>query len=213
MTLANPQGEAALFAIAADPARCAAGFEDLLAAIAPPPATVAELRARYAEPHRFYHNAAHVGLLWLRHLGHGGDRGDLSLARAILFHDAVYDPRAPDNEERSAALLAAHLPGDPWAEEAIRATADHVGYAGADARVMRLLDLDLSPLAEEAPVFIRNGEAIHREYAHVPEEAWREGRRAFLGRFLAAPALFRTDLASTYEARARHNLRAALGTL
>ncbi|HYF07245.1 MAG TPA: hypothetical protein VD970_06460, partial [Acetobacteraceae bacterium] len=89
MTLANPQGEAALFAIAADPARCAAGFEDLLAAIAPPPATVAELRARYAEPHRFYHNAAHVGLLWLRHLGHGGDRGDLSLARAILFHDAA----------------------------------------------------------------------------------------------------------------------------
>lgn len=213
MTLAIPQGEAALFAVAADPERCVAGFEDLLATVAPPPATAEELRARYGEPHRGYHNAGHVGLLWLRHLGHGGDRGDLPLARAILFHDAIYDPRASDNEERSAALLAAHLPGDLWAEDAIRATADHVGYAGADARVMRLLDLDLSPLAEDAAVFLRNGEAIRREYAHVPDEAWREGRRAFLGRFLAAPALFRTDLASTYEARARRNLRTALATL
>ena len=199
-----------LFDVAADLARCAAGFEDLIAAVAPPAAVANELRTRYTEPHRAYHNSAHVGLLWLRHLAHGGDRDDLPLARAILFHDAIYDPQAKDNEEQSALLLAALLPGDPWAEDAIRATADHIGYAGDDARVMRLLDLDLSTLAEDEPVFARNSAALRHEYAHVPDAEWESGRRALLGRFLAAPALYRTALAATYDARARRNLSAAL---
>lgn len=210
MTLAVPRDTRAIFAAAADPGHCAAGFDDLLAAVAPPEAVATELRSMYAEPHRAYHNTLHIGLLWLRHLGHGGDRGDAGMARAILFHDAIYDPHAQDNEVRSAALLAARLPGDPWAEEAIRVTADHVGYAGTDARVMWLLDLDLSPLAEDAPVFARNTDALRREYAHVSDAAWREGRRDILSRFLGAPALYRTDLAATYEAPARRNLAAAL---
>ena len=208
-----PQGERELLAVAADLPRCAAGFDDLVSVVAPPPAVAAELRARYGEPHRGYHNAAHVGLLWLRHLGHGGDRGDLGLARAILFHDAIYDPSAKDNEERSAQLLAELMPGDPWAEEAIRATADHVGYTGSDPRIMRLLDLDLSPLGEEEPVFLRNSDALRREFAHVPEPDWLKGRHAVLGRFLHAPALFRTEVGALYADRARRNLTAALAAL
>ena len=210
MTELVPQGEADFFAVAADPARCTAGFDDLLATLAVPGPVAAELRTRYTEPRRGYHNAAHVGLLWLCHLGHGGARDDFSMARAILFHDAIYDARAQDNEAKSAALLKALLPGDGWAEAAIRATADHIGYAGGDARVERLLDLDLSPLAEDAPIFARNTDGLRHEYAHVPEFMWRIGRRAVLGRFLNAPTLFRTALAKTYEARVRANLTQAL---
>ncbi len=210
MTALVPDGEAELFAVAGDLARCAAGFDDLLSALAVPAPVAAELRTRYTEPRRGYHNGAHVGLLWLRHLGHCGARDDLPFARAILFHDAVYDARASDNEAKSAALLKALLPGDDWAEAAIRATADHIGYAGGDVRVERLLDLDLSPLAEDAPVFARNTDGLRLEYAHVPEFMWRMGRRAILGRFLNASALFRTALAKTYEVRARANLTQAL---
>lgn len=213
MTLAVPQGVEALLAVAADLDHCAAGFEDLLAVVAPPPAVAAELRTRYGEPHRGYHNAAHVGLLWLRHLGHGGDRGDGGLARAILFHDAIYDPRASDNEEQSALLLARRMPGDPWAEAAIRATADHVGYAGSDPRVMRLLDLDLSPLGEEEAVFLRNSAALRDEFAHVSDADWEKGRHVVLGRFLHAPALYRTAVGAHYADRARRNLTAALAAL
>lgn len=212
MTAAIPRDEADLFAVAADLPRCAAGFEDLVARLAVAAPAAAELRRRYTEPLRGYHNAAHVGLLWLRHLGHGGDAGDSGLARAILCHDAIYDPRGRDNEARSAELCARLMPGDPWAEEAIRATADHVGYAGGDPRVMRLLDLDLSPLAEDEAVFARNTRALRQEYAHVAEADWRSGRRALFTRFLGAPALFRTPLAATYEARARANLQRVLAS-
>lgn len=214
MTAPPPRDEADPFALAADLPRCAAGFEDLLRGLSLPSAVVDELRARYGEPHRGYHNAAHVGLLWLRHLLHGGKRADRGLALAILFHDAIYDPRAKDNEARSAALLGALLPGgDAWAEAAICATADHIGYAGADARVERLLDLDFSPLAEDGAVFARNARALRQEYDHVPEAEWLVGRGDVLRRFLAAPALFRTGLRATYEARARANLSEALAAL
>jgi predicted metal-dependent HD superfamily phosphohydrolase len=191
------------FALAEDLDQCRAGFGALLAR--------AELRRRHGEPHRAYHDDAHVGLLWLRHLLHGGDPGDRDLALAILFHDAVYEPLAKDNEERSAALLAALVPGDTgWAQAAIRATADHLAHDGTDCRMLRLLDLDLTPLAEAPAVFARNTAFLRREYAAVEEAAWRAGRGAVLARFLAAPRIFRTRLGPFYEERARQNLSAAL---
>lgn len=214
MTRPQARACAASFALAADLAQCRAGFGALLARADLSPAAAAEVTRRYAEPHRAYHDAAHVGLLWLRHLLHGGDAGDRAMALAILFHDAVYDPLATDNEERSAALLAALVPGDTaWAQAAIRATTDHLAHAGTDCRVLRLLDLDLTPLAERADVFARNAAALRREYAAVSDAAWRTGRCRVLERFAAAKPLFRTRLGAIYEDHARDNLAAEISNL
>lgn len=210
----KPADAEAFFALAADLDRCRAGFGALLARADLAPAAAAELRARHAEPHRAYHDAAHVGLLWLRHLMLGGDPGDRDLALAILFHDAVYEPMAKDNEARSAALLAALVPGPTgWAQQAILATADHLAHAGGDGRVLWLLDLDLSPLAENAPVFARNTAFLRREFAAVAEPDWRHGRRRVLEGFATARPLFRTRLGAICEARARANLAAGISAL
>lgn len=206
MGMSTSQAEAS-FALAADLDQCRAGFGALLARADLSTGAEAELRRRHAEPHRAYHDAAHVGLLWLRYLLHGGDPADRDMALAILFHDAVYDPLAKDNEARSAALLAALVPGDTgWAQAAIRATADHMAHAGNDSRVLRLLDLDLTPLAERPAVFARNTALLRREYAAVSEADWRNGRRRVLERFAQAPAIFRTRLGQIYEGPARDNL-------
>lgn len=206
MTPRNPATDAAL-ALGIDRAQGRAGFGALVARADLAAAVAMELRDRYAEPHRGYHDAAHVGLLWLRHLMHGGDPGDRDLALAILFHDAVYDPMARDNEARSADLFAALVPGgSAWVQNAIRATADHLAYAGQDCRIQRLLDLDLTPLAELPEVFARNAALLRREYAAVAEPDWRAGRRRVLEGFLATDRLFRTRLGAIYEAPARANL-------
>lgn len=202
------------FAMAADREQCCASFGALLARADLPAAVSAELRHRYEEPHRAYHDTAHVGLMWLRHLLHGGDAGDRDMALAILFHDAVYEPLAQDNEAQSAAMAAQLVRGDTaWVQAAILATADHLAYAGADCRVLRLLDLDLTPLAETPEVFARNTALLRREYAAVAEPAWRAGRGRVLARFLAAKRLFRTRLSAIYEAPARANLTAEIAAL
>lgn len=209
----NRESEAGL-ALAADLDQCRAGFGALLARADIPAAAATELRRRYAEPHRAYHDAAHVGLLWLRHLLHGGDAGDRDLALAILFHDAIYEPLGRDNEARSAALLAAMVPGrTEWAQDAILATADHIAYSGEDCRVLRLLDLDLTPLAERPALFARNTGFLRREYAAVPDAAWREGRHKVLARFASTKKLFRTRLGAFYESSARANLTAEMAAL
>jgi predicted metal-dependent HD superfamily phosphohydrolase len=72
------------------------------------------LLARYREPHRRYHGVTH--LVWvLRHvreLAEHEPTSDLAAVRmAAFFHDAVYDPRATDNEDVSARLAATVLGG------------------------------------------------------------------------------------------------------
>ena len=79
----------------------------------PPDGLLTELLHRYAEPHRAYHTIAHLLECFDRFdeaSGLAERRGEVLLA--LWFHDAIYDPRASDNEERSAR----------WAREVIAET-------------------------------------------------------------------------------------------
>lgn len=200
------------FDLAADRPRCDAAAAALLAQLMLPRRWARWLRRRYADPTFAYHGAAHVGLLWLRHLAHGGAADDLGTALAIMFHDAVYQPGAADNETRSAALLreaAGHRAEAGWAAAAILATADHLAYADADLRVLRLLDLDLTPLAEHPAIFAHNAATLRTEAARIPEPEWKAMQRRFFARMLKRAPLFRSGLGCIYEAPARRNLGAA----
>ena len=68
---------------------------------------LAELRERYAEPQRRYHTLEHVR----ESLDRAAETRSFQthpaeIDLAIWFHDAVYDPRRADNEERSAQWAA-----------------------------------------------------------------------------------------------------------
>jgi predicted metal-dependent HD superfamily phosphohydrolase len=198
------------FALAADLTRCEAATKCLLGQLPLDAGWVERLEQRYRDPSLPYHGGAHVGLLWLRHLAHGGPVHDLGIALAIMFHDAVYRPGRPDNEARSADLLReAARPGCDevdWAAQAILATADHAAYAGADRRIMWLLDLDLTPLAERPDIFDRNLADLQAEVSAARRAAWTRRQRVLLSRLLHDPPLFRSQLSHTYEAAARTNL-------
>lgn len=72
-----------------------------------------DIRSRYKEPHRFYHTTEHCDRMWYDYvLSDAYSRGfkedykdDVILQCAINCHDAVYDPRRSDNEERSCDLV------------------------------------------------------------------------------------------------------------
>lgn len=189
---------------------CLAGFADLLAALPVTEAWRATIAARYAEPWRRYHDAAHPGLLWQRHLAWGGSPSMAELALAVAFHDAVLVVGAPDNEARSAALLLQAVPGAVRAAAAVEATADHVAYADDDPIVLRLLDLDLTPLAEPAALFHANTLRLRDEARHLDEAAFIANTCVHFIRLRAASRLFRTTEGARYEAMARVNLDAVL---
>src|SRR5688500_13453931 len=72
------------------------------------PGLAAELRGRYAEPHRRYHTVEHLEevLAVVADLG-----GSPAVELAAWFHDAIYDAAAPagESEARSAALAVDRL--------------------------------------------------------------------------------------------------------
>src|SRR5262245_18163999 len=94
---------------------------------------------------------------------------------AAWYHDAVYDPRRDDNEERSAELAAVTL-SDAGAEPAdvaevqrlVRLTASH-DPTSDDADGQLLCDADLAILGSSPARYARYRQDVRREYGYVPE--------------------------------------------
>ena len=70
-----------------------------------------DLEAAYAQPHRRYHTRAHIEqcLALLEKVPDLTDSERQILTYAVWWHDAVYDPKASDNEAGSADLAKAAL--------------------------------------------------------------------------------------------------------
>ena len=171
---------------------------------------------RWAQPQRRYHTVDHLAavLSTLDELG-----ASVPARLAAWFHDAVYDPRAGDNEERSARLAVEVLTGlglGGCAVEVarlVRLTAGH-DPGPADPDGVALCDADLAVLARPPSGYDRYARAIRAEYRHVPEPAYRAGRAEVLRRLLDLPMLYRTpQLRARWEAAARANLARELDTL
>ena len=201
-------------------------FRDAWREVAGPHRTDAleRLLGRYREPHRRYHTVQHIAavLQALQHLTASGAAGAPpdpdAVLLAALFHDAVYDPTASDNEEASA-VLAGHCADElGWApsrgghvERLVRATA---GHTATDADAAALIDADLSVLAADPAEYDSYVRAVRAEYAHVDDAHWVVGRTAVLQGLLQRDHLFCTPYMQAHaEARAKANIAAELATL
>jgi len=184
---------------------------------AAPEGALEALVAAWREPGRHYHDVAHLEacLAAAEATAHLAER-PAEVALALWYHDAIYDPRARDNEERSAAWAAEVLTGAGLGGEVrdrvvalILATKHNAAPAVGDEAL--LVDIDLSVLGAPSGAFAAYDAAIRREYAHVPEPAYRAARRAVLRGFMGRPAIYRTPVfRELLEARARGNLASAL---
>jgi predicted metal-dependent HD superfamily phosphohydrolase len=180
------------------------------------------LTAAYADPDRGYHDVLHLEevLTRLDELRtHGVGFHPLTVPLAAWFHDSVYDGR-PDAEERSArwaeeALPGAGVPPAQVAEVArlVRLTERHDPEPG-DVDGAALCDADLAVLSSPPDRYRAYTEGVRREYAHVPELAFRDGRSAVLRALLDRPHLFITAQArEQWEAAARGNVSRELASL
>ncbi len=166
-----------------------------------------ELLARHSEPHRRYHNLAHVRdvLSFVE--------GEPAVA-AAWFHDAVYDPAANDNEEASAKMAANALrdlrfpvPTIDLVTRMIRATATH-DRSDLPQQALLFLDADLAILGSDHERYSAYVTAIREEYVDLSQPEARRVRRAVLGRFLARPRIYFTEaMYDRFEQQARANVK------
>ena len=160
-----------------------------------------------------YHVLDHV-LACLDELGRSRDlAADADAVRAALwFHDAVWEPGRPDNEEASAsladaALSAAHVPGARrLAVRALVLATRHDRPAGdPDARL--IADIDLAILGADPDDYDHYERAVRREYGQWSDAAFAAGRAAFAAGMLAQPRIYATErYFRRLEAAARANL-------
>lgn len=177
--------------------------------------TFEDVCRQYTGPGRFYHTLDHVEnvLAAVERLGSQA-RNLKAVKLAAWLHDVIYDSRASDNEERSAAYAERlceqlAIPEGLLVASLIRKTKTHDAGGDADAQV--LLDADLAILGAAEPVYRSYAERIRQEYAWVPEADYRRGRRRVLENFLGRPTIF--HFLSRLEDPARRNIAAEIRRL
>ena len=174
----------------------------------------------WSQPHRRYHGLAHLAAV-LGVVGElDGTATDPAAVRlAAWYHDVVYEPTQPDNEqvsaERARAGLRGLVPDERLAEveRLVLLTAGHDPEPD-DANGAVLCDADLAVLAGPPESYAAYASAVREEYGHLSDEEFTSGRIAVLESLLALPALYRTPEATRqWTATARANLTAELTLL
>jgi len=180
-----------------------------------------QLVRAYGEPQRHYHTLQHLREC----LAHFEAASSLAqrpeeVELGLWFHDAVYDPRRQDNEQRSAdwaraSIVAAGCDAAVVAQrvqDMVLATQGHDASDDPDTRL--LLDIDLAILGAAPARFDEYERQVRAEYAHVAEADFRAGRARVLAGFLARPRLYATQpFHDALEQRARENLGRSLAAL
>ena len=180
----------------------------------------AALTRRYAELHRRYHTTRHI----TECLAHFDSARTLCVHEpevelALWFHDAIYDPRAKNNEAQSAAWAQRVMQEAGMADESrlrvhalIMKTCHDALPETVDQQV--LVDIDLAILGADAERFDEYERQVRTEYAWVPELLYRRNRKQILEEFLTRPSIYSTEFfRSRLEDAARANLARSLNAL
>ncbi len=178
------------------------------------------LNSLYSQPHRFYHNLTHIDHC-LRELSSvksfAKDYDSLELA--IWYHDAVYETRKDDNEEKSAELAKEICEKNNFTDDfttriyKLILSTKHCGEPNdPDEKIM--LDIDLAILGQEQDIFKEYEDNIRKEYIYVPKEIFNPKRSEILQSFLDRKSIYLTDyFKDKYEEIARDNIKKSIKDL
>ncbi|MFQ5994470.1 MAG: hypothetical protein ACE5K1_05200 [Acidiferrobacterales bacterium] len=171
-----------------------------------------ELWRRYSEPHRRYHTPDHIShcLQQLDLAAKLMDDPD-AVEMGLWFHDVIYNPRATDNELKSAQLFA-ELVNDHIDPDFRQSVFDLILITTHPEQPARLdekfiVDIDLSSFALPWDHFQQDSDAVRQEYAHISDEKFFPNHLQFLRALVDRPTFFFTDFfRGRYETTARENV-------
>lgn len=179
-----------------------------------------QLLNAYLQPHRVYHTVSHLeACLQQLDLAQKEAERPAEVEVALWFHDAVYIPKAVDNEAQSSlwATQSMQQPGvSPVAigRIATMITATKHDHAPETRDCELLLDIDLSILGQTPEQFATYEHCIRSEYSWLPEQQYRTGRVNILKSLLQRSTIYYTPFfQERLETQARHNLEQSIAKL
>jgi predicted metal-dependent HD superfamily phosphohydrolase len=173
----------------------------------------------YSSRGRYYHTPNHLDAMLQSLLPFRDQFEHWSVVVfAIAYHDAIYNPRKNDNEEKSVALALKRLQSIDVPEHVITkcthlilATKKH---DPGDHETNLFTDADLAILGSGPSTYDTYAKNVRREYSMYPDFLYRPGRRKVLRHFLEMERIFKTEeFAEKFEEQARMNLERELRVL
>ena len=179
-----------------------------------------ELLSLYGGPKRAYHNLVHI----VHSLREMDDARDLiqnpdQVEFALWYHDAVYNIRAKNNEEKSAELAEKRLSKAGAKKQFI----DNITRLILTTRhkeipqeqdAQYICDIDLSIFGKSQKEFDEYERDIRKEYNSFSEKQFKRGRSIVLTKYLWKDPLYSTDFfREKYQTQARKNLKRSLAKL
>ncbi len=178
------------------------------------------LKKRYNEKHRKYHNEAHIEsvLIELRKTRHISEDNN-SIELALWFHDAIYNTLSKSNEKDSADLAVSFISDNSGSKELqqivyflIMATEHNFVPKLNDQRL--IVDIDLSILGSTEARYAEFETAIRKEYRYVPFFIFRKKRIELLQYFLDRESIYSHEYyVDSLEKQARANIESAIDKL
>lgn len=182
------------------------------------------IHKKYSESHRHYHNIRHVNSILRMLREYRGKNVNPALIVAAWFHDLCYDPRATDNELKSAEMCFDYLTSIGMhndficeVDDLIYSTVTHEARDGLTASVddqKLFIDLDMAILGTRREKYDNYVDSILKEnFVFFSMNEVRDGRANFLRKMLAREELYFTpEVKARYETRAFENMERELAT-
>ncbi|MGH8371849.1 MAG: HD domain-containing protein [Gammaproteobacteria bacterium] len=186
----------------------------------PETSTFLQLQSVYAQKHRHYHTSRHINECIsifdeVKHLA----EHPAEVECALWFHDAIYEPMAKSNEERSANWAAEFGRRTGMAGEVAARIHAHIMSTrhllpSKDGDSGLTVDIDLSILGASTSRYDEFERDVRREYRWIPGFIYNPKRTKILQSFLNRPRIYHWELMyERFERNARANLAGAIRAL
>jgi predicted metal-dependent HD superfamily phosphohydrolase len=184
-----------------------------------------ELLNCYSQGGRYYHNLTHIQFMLIQIKKMQSLAINLnSILIATWFHDSIYDPRALDNEGKSAQYAVKKLNDLNLEENLINSVEKLILITKHDNSLIHrinipideqiLLDGDLAILGTSPRKYNNYALAIRQEYAWVSPQEYSQKRKELLKTFLAKERIYFTPiLFEKLENKARFNIQQEINNL
>ncbi len=168
----------------------------------------------YSSEDRFYHRLEHIEQILCTIASLSPICQNLpALQLAAWFHDAIYNPKAKNNEEKSAEYAAIALTQLQIPHTIIDKVTKMILYTQYhqattnDIDTQIFLDADLAILGANTTEYNLYAAAIRREYAWMTAAEYHQGRIEILQKFLQRKRIYLTDgMFNKLEKPARKNI-------